>query len=135
MTSRPTHSWSIALARTVCFVKCAGILVREAGPAEKIHSVAMVTGRGGLGLKISPGISPSPAHVNCQWGELSTVNCQLSLRGNGVPSGPLRYRPIGIRPERPDGQSATGYRDWKHIDYALSKHECHSRHSLFLLDY
>ena len=48
-----THSWSIALARTVCFVKCAGILEREAGPAEKIHSVAIVTGTGNTSTMLS----------------------------------------------------------------------------------
>jgi len=51
MTS--THYWSIALARTVCFVKCAGIFVREAWPAEKIHSVAMVTGTGNIDYALS----------------------------------------------------------------------------------
>ena len=37
----------------MCFVKCAGILVREAGPAEKIHSVAMVTGTGNISTMLS----------------------------------------------------------------------------------
>ena len=58
-----THYCSIALARTVCFVKYAGILVR---------------GRAG--------------------GE--------------------------------DTFSRHGYRDWKHIDYALSKHECSAAHAI-----
>ena len=46
-------SVNIALARTVYFVKCAGILLREAGPEEKIHSVAMVTGTGNTSTMLS----------------------------------------------------------------------------------
>ena len=48
MTS--THSWSIALARTVCFVKCAGILVRGGAGGEDTF---MVTGTGNIDYALS----------------------------------------------------------------------------------
>ena len=39
------------------------------------------------------------------------------LTGPHRPTGPLQYRPIGIRPERPDGQSAPATSTMKVITY------------------